>query len=298
MKEHLIIPSCPVCGGNQFHPNMVVPDWLVSKEDFNIVACASCDFRFISNAPLPEHSGKYYETEEYVEQSDTKKGLVNVIYHFARKQMMKYKFSLVSKMTTGKVLLDIGSGSGYFLNHMKKNGFDVTGVEISEKAVELCKKKHNITAYSPNQFINGEIKKKFDAVTMWHVFEHVYSYDEYFERIHSGLSENGTLIIAMPNHRCFEAGYFKKYWNGYDTPRHLWHFVPETFKKFAEARGFKIIKMKKLPLDPFYNAMISASYKSKHPFLPFTFLIGLISWITALFSFKKSSSIVYFLQKK
>ncbi|MBT8326895.1 MAG: class I SAM-dependent methyltransferase [Bacteroidia bacterium] len=298
MENHLIINTCPVCKGEKFKPSIAVPDWLVSNETFNIVACESCDFRFIENAPLPENAGKYYETEEYVEHSDTKKGLVNIIYHFARKRMMKYKQRLISDVTIGKKLLDIGSGSGYFLNYMKNQNYNVTGVEISDKAVKLCKEKYDITAFSPTQLINGEISESFDVVTMWHVFEHVYSYDEYFERLHSGLSDNGTLIIAMPNHQCFEASYYGKYWNGYDTPRHLWHFVPDTFRRFVEARGFKLVKMKKLPLDPFYNSMISASYKKRFTFLPFTFFIGLISWFMALFSFQKSSSIVYFLQKK
>jgi 2-polyprenyl-3-methyl-5-hydroxy-6-metoxy-1,4-benzoquinol methylase len=276
----------------------VVQDWLVSNEDFNIVACTNCDFRFISNAPIPEKAGSYYETEEYIEHSDTKDGLINTIYHFARKRMMLYKHRLVKNNSNGKNLLDIGSGSGYFLNFMKSRDFDVTGVEISDKAVQLAKDKHGITAYSPDQFLNGEIDKKIDVVTMWHVFEHVYSFDAYFEQIKTSLKDDGTAIIAMPNHQCFEAGFYGKYWNGYDTPRHLWHFVPETFKQFVETRGFKIVKMKNLPLDPFYNCMISASYKKKFTFLPFTFVIGLISWLNALFSFKKSSSIVYFLKKK
>ncbi len=298
MKDHLKITSCPVCKGQKFNPSIVVPDWLVSHEDFNIVACDNCDFRFIANAPLPENAGKYYETEEYIEHSDTKKGLVNIIYHFARKRMMKYKHRLVKEATSGKNLLDIGSGSGYFLKYMKGQNYSVTGVEISDKAVKLSKEKHNINAYSPDQLINGELSNNFDAVTMWHVFEHVYSLDEYFARIHEGISDDGTLVIAMPNHQCFEAKYYGKYWNGYDTPRHLWHFVPDTFKKFVETRGFELVKMKNLPLDPFYNAMISASYQKKFTFLPFTFLVGLISWFTALFSFEKSSSIVYFLKKK
>ena len=296
--NHLVITSCPVCNSPSFKPSIVVPDWLVSNEKFEIVACKECDFRFISNAPKAEDAGKYYETEEYVEHSDSKEGLINTIYHVARKQMMKYKLKLVSKNSNGKKLLDIGSGSGYFLNFMKQQGFDVKGVEISEKAVQLCNDKYSILAYSPNDLIEGKLPKDIDVATMWHVFEHVYSYDEYFKQIHECLSDDGTLIIAMPNHQCFEAGFYNKYWNGYDTPRHLWHFVPKTFRKFAENRGFEIVKMTNLPLDPFYNAMISASYKKSFTFLPFTFFIGLVSWIMAKFSFQKSSSIVYILKKK
>lgn len=298
MKDQFHINNCPVCNSNKFSHFLNVPDWLVSKESFEIVECNQCTFKFISNAPTPELAGPYYESEEYVEHSDTKQGLIYTVYHQARKWMLKYKLRTIKKHQSGNKLLDIGSGSGYFLNFMKKNGYDVTGVEISDKAVELCRKTFGISAYSPAEFLKNNLNKDFDLITMWHVFEHVYSFNEYFETISKSLKKTGTLIVALPNCLSFDASYNKEYWNGFDTPRHLWHFTPATFKAFAEKRGFKLKKMHSLPLDPFFNAMVSASYKRKFTFLPFTFFIGLLSSIIALFNFNKTSSIIYILEKE
>jgi len=297
LSNRIEFSSCIVCGATSFTDELVVTDWLVSNEDFLVKECNACSFRFTSNPPAAEHAGPYYETEEYVEHSDNAEGLINVVYHKARTWMLKYKLRLIRKHSDGKRLLDLGSGSGYFLNSMKNNGYDVNGVEISDKAVALCQNKFRIKAYSPTEFLANEIPGEFDVATMWHVFEHVYSYNEYFDMLHKKLTKNGTLIIAMPNYYCLEEKTYKKYWNGYDTPRHIWHFTPSTFPRFAKDRGFEMVKMTSLPLDMFYNSMISASYKKSFTFLPITVFVGLCSLMLSIFSFKRTSSVVYVMKK-
>ena len=103
----------------------------MSKERFELKQCEQCHFVFTANAPSEKEIGPYYNSEEYVEHSDTTNGLIYSIYHVARRVMLNFKYRKIKRLNTGKKLLDIGSGSGYFMNHMKKNGYDVTGVEIS-----------------------------------------------------------------------------------------------------------------------------------------------------------------------
>mgnify|MGYP002395054744 CR=1 FL=1 len=287
-----------MCDGTNFHDELIVPDWLLSKEPFSVKECTNCSFRFTANPPSAESAGAYYETEDYIEHSDNAKGLINKLYHMARRQMLKYKLRLVAKHAEGKKLLDIGSGSGYFLNTMKTAGYDVNGVEISDKAVELCQSNFGIKAYSPDDFLADKIPGKIDVASMWHVFEHVYSYEEYFKLIHEKLNDAGTSFVAMPNHLCLDETIYGKYWAAYDTPRHLWHFTPITFKKFAEDRGFELVKMHNLPLDPFYNSMVSASYKKSLTLLPVTVFYGFLSLLLGVFSIKRASSVIYVLKKK
>ena len=82
---------------------------------------------------------------------------------------------------------------------MKQLGYDVYGVEISDKAMELCKTNFGLEAKTPKQFRAKELDKDFDLITLWHVFEHVYEMEEYFELFHSSLKNEGFLIMAMPN---------------------------------------------------------------------------------------------------
>jgi 2-polyprenyl-3-methyl-5-hydroxy-6-metoxy-1,4-benzoquinol methylase len=212
--------------------------------------------------------------------------------------MLQFKLSKIKNNTTGKKLLDVGSGSGYFVNHMKQHGYNVTGVEISDKAVELCKAKFGIQARSPQDFLVGQLDKDYDIISLWHVFEHVYTFDEYFDLFSKSLKNDGTLILALPNSNSMDAKLYGKYWAAYDTPRHLWHFTPDTLSRFAETRGFEVTKKYRLPLDPFFNSMVSASYKPGFTALPVSVLKGLYSLIVSFFNKDKSSSLIYFLKKK
>ena len=280
-----------------FNAVVEAKDWLVSKEPFTIYQCTQCTFRFTQDAPAENNVGKYYDDDAYVEHSDSNKGLIFQIYHWGRKLMLRRKLSLIKKISNGRSLLDVGSASGYFLNHMKENNYDVLGIEISDKARRLCMNNFSIESFPPDQLISNTLGKKFDIITLWHVFEHVYTYNEYFNAFASILNPGGKLVIAMPNYNCLDAGYYKEYWNGYDVPRHLWHFNPESFTSFANERGYTISKTYSLPLDPFYNAMVSAEYKPSFTFLPWTFTIGLMSYLNSLVKKEQSSSLVYILQK-
>ncbi len=298
MTTSFNIKACPVCDNTSFNKHLDVPDWLVSKKSFKLNACGACGFVFTADAPSPEEIGPYYNSEEYVEHSDTKKGLIYGIYHYARKLMLNYKLRIIRKLGTGNKILDVGSGSGYFLNHMKKNGYDVTGVEISDKAIQLCSANFGIQAFKPEYMLEGKLDNDYDLITLWHVFEHVYSYNEYFDIFNNSLSKNGKLVIAMPNHDSFDSQFYRTHWAAYDTPRHIWHFTPKTFEQFASKRGFKMIQKYRLPLDPFFNSMVSASYKEKFTFLPFTVLVGFWSYLKSLVNKNKSSSLIYILEKK
>jgi 2-polyprenyl-3-methyl-5-hydroxy-6-metoxy-1,4-benzoquinol methylase len=291
------INQCIVCGNKSFAPVRRVEDHLVSHEIFEILECNNCHFRFTQHPPTESKSGVYYEDDDYIEHSDNQKGLIFKLYHFGRKFMLKQKRKMCATSSQNPRLLDVGSASGYFLNHMKETGFNVDGIEISKKARDLCKEKFNISAFEPSALLNKELSGTYDVISLWHVFEHVYTYDEYFESFRHYLNTNGKLLIAMPNYKCLDEVYYGKYWCAYDAPRHLWHFDPKTFERFAKDRGFKLVKLKRLPLDPFYNAMVSAGYKKHFTFLPWTLYIGLLSFIQSLSNKRRSSSIVYILQK-
>ncbi|MEL6123121.1 MAG: methyltransferase domain-containing protein [Bacteroidota bacterium] len=129
-----MIEKCIVCGGMKFGQVMKIKDHLVSRKTFTLVECKRCSFRFVKDVPPATEAGEYYETEEYVEHSDSAEGVVNRVYHVARSWMLRHKRNLVSNSTLPKTILDIGTGTGYFLNHMKLHGYQTYGLEISDRA--------------------------------------------------------------------------------------------------------------------------------------------------------------------
>ena len=83
------ITICPVCKGTEFAPFLICKDYTVSQENFNIVSCKTCNFKFTNPRPSDSEIGKYYKSEDYVSHSDTKKGLINRLYHAVRARTLK-----------------------------------------------------------------------------------------------------------------------------------------------------------------------------------------------------------------
>jgi len=288
---------CPLCNSERIQKQTKVKDFSISGEQFEIYSCQECGFYFTQNHPDESDIGPYYQSEDYISHSDTSKGLINTIYHWVRKIMLGKKYRLIKHETPHKKLLDVGCGTGYFLDYMKNKNYQIYGVEKEKDAREFAINNFNIPVTSPDNFLNQSQNEQYGIITLWHVLEHIQNFNAYLKSIHNNLNKSGILIIALPNHKSYEAKYYKQYWAGYDVPRHLWHFSPNTLERLIKTHGFKIRKLKKLPFDSFYNALLSEKYRKNKFALLSGFFIGLLSYINSLFALKKASSIIYVCEK-
>jgi 2-polyprenyl-3-methyl-5-hydroxy-6-metoxy-1,4-benzoquinol methylase len=287
--------NCPLCGSEKISEYLKAKDHLLTQEIFVINKCSACSFIFTQAVPPADEIGRYYQSLDYISHSDTRKGLMNKLYHLGRMFMLKKKHGMVKRASSGKNLLDIGCGTGYYPGYMKKKGYQVTGVEIDPKARAFARSEFGIPVHSPDEFLNHKVEGKFDVITLWHVLEHLDNFDLYLEKMLDHLAPGGALVIALPNCSAYDARHYKEFWAGYDVPRHLWHFTPSTLQYLAQKHKLKVIKMKRLPLDPFYNAMLSEKYRGNKLFMISGVIFGKLAYIESLFNIKKSSSVVYFL---
>jgi len=287
--------NCPLCGADNISAFLKATDHLVTHELFNIFKCLSCGFVFTQDIPTSVEIGRYYQSQDYISHSDTRKGLMNKLYHLGRTFMLKKKHGMIKRVAKGKNLLDIGCGTGYFPAFMKRKGYKVAGIETDPKARAFAQKEFGIPVYSPEDFINHKFEGKFDVITLWHVLEHVHDFNLYFKLMLEHLEDGGSLVIALPNCSAYDARHYKEFWAGYDVPRHLWHFTPSTLKILAEKHGLKLNRMKRLMLDPFYNSMLSEKYKSNRFYMISGVVIGKLAYLESLFNIQQSSSVVYFL---
>ena len=297
MKIH--VEQCPICHNDILKPFLMCTDFYVSQEQFRIVRCEKCDFKITQNFPSQETIGKYYETENYISHSDTKKGLVNKLYHWVRSYSLKQKVKLVEKNsnTKGGTVLDFGAGTGYFLNAMKEKHWIVTGVEKDKDAKEFALKKFDIHMQNED-FVYELPNNQKDVVTMWHVLEHVETFDTLMTKIHHILKKNGLFIVAVPNADSYDANYYKDFWAAYDVPRHLWHFSPQNFTLLANRFGFEIIEIKPMHFDVFYISMLSEKYKQTFYSTFIGGLKGFWFFCKNIFFNQKASSLIYILKKK
>jgi len=88
-----------------------------------------------------------------------------------------------------------------------------------------------------------------------------------------------------------------EHWAAYDVPRHLWHFTPKTIGQLAAKTGFKVVDQKRLPLDPFYNSLLSEQYKGNKLALLSGGVVGAISLLKSYMNPAKSTSPIYILKR-
>lgn len=290
--------QCPVCQGTDFSSYILCKDHFVTGESFPVKKCISCGFKITENTPDEKHMGRYYESESYISHSNTSKGLVNRVYQWVRKIMLARKWKLAER-ETGKregTVLDIGSGTGFFLKEMKEHGWKVSGTEKSEKAREYAKKNLGIFLRDTDDlFLPGE--ERYDVITLWHVLEHVHDLEKNFNAFFRLLENNGKLIIALPNHNSLDARKYSEFWAAWDVPRHIWHFTADHIVRLAQNHGFSIKRTYPMHFDAFYVSLLSENYKkSAFPTIK-GMITGLRSWVNSLFRPNQCSSLIYVFEK-
>lgn len=295
----LNINTCPLCGGKHLEHAITCTDHYASGEQFNLYRCNDCGFIFTQDAPVETEIGRYYETPDYISHTDTRKGLMNRVYHRVRKYMLSRKAKLI-KHTSGLSkgsLLDIGTGTGYFGNAMKERGWRVKAIEKNAKARAFAKEHFNLDVDAEDA-LDMYADASFDAITLWHVMEHLEHLDETWERLAALLKERGVLIVAVPNVSSYDAKKYGAWWAAYDVPRHLWHFSPSTMQQFGAKHGFKLAEQHPMPFDAFYVSMLTERYKGSRPAFLKGMWTGLLAWFSSLAKKERSSSMIYVFRKK
>jgi SAM-dependent methyltransferase len=191
-------------------------------------------------------------------------------------------------------ILDIGCGTGAFLNEMKSASWNITGLEPEKKASKIASKLYGINTQNPEVLFQLP-KNSYDAITMWHVLEHVPDLNERIQELKNLLDNNGRLFVAVPNYTSGDAGRYGKYWAAYDVPRHLWHFSPKSIRTLFNKHGFVLERTLPMKLDSFYVSMLSEKYKNGSSRLFSAVWTGLKSnlaagddkWSSQIYVFKK-----------
>lgn len=267
---------------------LTVKDHSVSKEIFELYYDETLDMLITSPQPNENILGKYYESDDYISHTDNKRSLFEKAYHFVKGIALKNKLNLINAQQPAKgKILDIGAGTGDFLSVAQKSGWQTIGVEPSAKAKAIAKNKGVSFVEKTSELENNS----FDVITMWHVLEHVPNLDNQIKELKRLLKPNGTLIIAVPNFKSFDAKYYGSFWAAYDVPIHFWHFSKKAIKTLFEKEGMELEKVLPMKFDSFYVSLLSEKYKSGKMNFVKAFFIGLQSNWKAKRNFEYSSHI-------
>lgn len=274
---------------------MKVKDHSVSGEMFQLIENKTYGFLETTPQPKEENLSGYYKTEDYISHTDSKRNLLEKVYHVVRSISLKRKLKLIDSFSSQeKTLLDIGCGTGDFLQVAQKNNWLVSGIEPNQEARQIANTKTNNAVYKTAQL--QEFKKhSFDVISLWHVLEHLPNLENQVSVFKNLLKENGTIIIAVPNYKSYDAKHYKDFWAALDVPRHLWHFNQESIASLFAKENMKVVKTLPMKFDAYYVSLLSEKYKSgfMNPIKAFWF--GFMSNAKAKSS-KEYSSLIYVLK--
>jgi 2-polyprenyl-3-methyl-5-hydroxy-6-metoxy-1,4-benzoquinol methylase len=274
---------------------LTVNDHSVSGEEFQLIYNQELDMLETFPQPKAEKLSDYYDSEDYISHTDTKRNLLEYVYHLVRQIALKRKLNLINSFNSEtKNLLDIGCGTGDFLETALEANWNITGIEPSAQARAIANTKTNNAVFETAHF--EQLKpNSFDVITLWHVLEHLLDLEQQIKLFESLLKPNGTLVIAVPNFKSYDAQYYKNFWAAYDVPRHLWHFSKTSISELVKRENMKLVTTLPMIFDAYYVSLLSEKYKSgwMNPFK--AFWIGWHSNFGAIRS-KEYSSHIYIIK--
>ncbi len=252
------------------------------------------DMEMLRTEPIPPNVDRYYESDAYISHTDAQASIIEKLYQIVKRRNLQGKVKLITRNNkTGKRLLDFGAGTGDFLVTAKEKGWEIEGVEPSPIAQENARKKGLRLCGSVKELQN----KKFDVITLWHVLEHVPNLEEQIGELEGLLANDGTLIVAVPNFRSYDAKRYGTFWAAYDVPRHVWHFSRNAIPKLFQKVNLEVVATRPMFFDSFYVSLLSEKYKTGQNRYLSAFWNGLKSNLKASRT-KEYSSVIYILRRK
>ena len=273
---------------------MKIKDHFLSQEVFEIHETETKGV--FKTSPIPPNISKYYESADYISHHQDSGSLKEKLYKFLQSFNLKYKKSiLLDRIPKQSRVLDYGCGAGEFVKFIEED-FQSIGFEPDEDARNAAQNK--ISKAKIIADLNQIENNSLDAITLWHVFEHVENQDEMLDIFHRKLKDSGILIIAVPNPTSYDAKYYKEYWAAYDVPRHIYHFSKKGMENLiSKNKNWNLVKIKPLLLDSYYISMLSEKYKKSSLFWLKAMIHGTISNVKASIS-NEFSSLIYIIEKK
>ncbi|MDD5347402.1 MAG: class I SAM-dependent methyltransferase [Candidatus Omnitrophica bacterium] len=277
--EHV---ACDLCGKDEPQRLFSGKDNFVpGPERFELVRCANCGLMYLDPRPAPGVIGRYYPGnylayQEFevqavgvfnrnpgrwsVFKNRVKRSILRDYFHYrfpAEKHpspvermaalcflpQFNRRFYRVIPFSGDGRLLDIGCGNAANLVLLKELGWQVRGIEINRHCCAFAKEKFDIEVDCADPVDATFGARSFDCITMWHFLEHHHRPSKVLERCREWLTDEGLLVIGLPNCASLEARTLKAHSALFDFPRHLYDFTPRTLKKLVEAKGFSLERM-------------------------------------------------------
>lgn len=249
-RVYFLVPpmkSCNLCGSSNIQN-------YAQFNKYSLQKCSSCDLLFTDQDSIDMKS---LYTKDYFDGihgnffADCKKDYETRINTSKKLQNFQHVLKKIKETKSSGKFMDIGCATGVFLDMAQKEGYDVTGVDVSEFACKYATENFGIKT------LNGKLEdlqleeKSFDIITMWDVIEHVPNPHAFLKEVHRILKDDGIIFILTVNDSSLmgwgaEAAYlgtFKlvpTFTRMIHPIHHNYHFKEKNLQQYLEKNGFSI----------------------------------------------------------
>lgn len=238
--------ACFLCGG-EIGSGGGFEGFKMDSQSYSIRFCGSCGLG-VTSPQLDEKRLKELYSSTYRDADSTRffsplEKLIRVVRVQRARRVERYSVK-------GRIL-DVGCGRGDFPALMASRGWDATGIELDER---IGRRGAGTKGLHLRFGRLEDIKfpeAGFDAVTMWHVFEHMRDPAWVMRECRKILKPGGLLMLAVPNMRSLQARLSGRHWFHLDPPYHFYHYTLENMKKLMDDAGFEVLSVKHFSLE--YN---------------------------------------------
>jgi len=207
-----------------------------------ILKCKTCSHYLIS--PIPTKKDLQKLNDEFLQGKNTK--YYGTISEYRNKMIndTERRVKFLKKFVTKKSrILEVGSGHGFFLEEMRKKGYNISGIEISKEKKQILKKVTTAKVHNVNLLDETLDIEKVDVIVLFHVLEHIDDPIKLLKNLKKLLKKDGTLIVEVPNNDDFHLQHNPAYEKWYRQLAHISYFNPKTLKQSLQTAKFKNIKI-------------------------------------------------------
>ena len=217
--------------------------------NLKIKDCTKCKFIHIVPLPSKNEISKLYKKQyytkikpHYIRKYEREIDYWNLVFD----EKLDYLETKIKRKT--RSVLDVGSGSGFFLKRAKERGWTVNGIEPNKIASNYSEKIGIPVINDFFQNIDNKKMKKYDAINLFEVLEHVHNPSELLKKCHRLLKSGGIIVIEVPNdynplQKIVQKSLKKEeYWLTILTKSHNYHWA----SKIDHINYFNFFSLKKL----------------------------------------------------
>jgi SAM-dependent methyltransferase len=260
-EMQLEVTTCPVCDSADFALERKVRDRFQTIPDllYDIVRCANCRLLYLNPRPAEADLGRFYESDAYDPFVSSRANFspATALYRFVRFFTMRNKARRVcTGVKPGANVLDVGCATAELLIELRRRGYQCFGVEPDEGAATFARSK-GLNVWSGDIQAVPVESEPYSLIVFWHVVEHIYHLRAALVRARELLADDGKIVIAVPNPKSLDCGWYGNDWVAWDTPRHLYHFEPDVMLNVLAAAGFQAERVGPVAFDAFYHCLLS-----------------------------------------